>query len=48
MGLRSPCISGTGWVGSWRPALEKEEGRRVRKVEVVELNLEQLQGDQEH
>ena len=35
-------------VGSWRPALEKEEGRRVRKVEVVELDLEQLQGDQEH
>ena len=35
-------------VGSWRPALEKEEGRRVCKVEVVELDLEQLQGDQEH
>ena len=53
MGLRSQSLSqaqaGEGdwellW---WRPALEKEGGRRGRKVEVVELDLELLQGDWE-
>ena len=49
MGLRSQSLSqaqaGEGdwellW---WRPALEKAGGRRGRKVEVVELDLELLQ-----
>ena len=31
----------------WRPVLEKEGRRRGRKVEVVELDLEQQQWDRE-
>ena len=31
----------------WWPALEKEEGRRVRKIEVVAQGLGQLQGNRE-
>ena len=48
----SECFSGTGWGGvlgsaQWSPALKKEGGRRGRKVEVVEMDLKQLQGDWE-
>ena len=35
-----------GWALRW-PALEQEGGRRSRKVEVVKLDLERLQGDWE-
>ena len=49
MGLRSQSLSqaqaGEG-VGSWG-GLEKEGGRRGHKVEVVELDLEWLQGNWE-
>ena len=52
MGLRSQGLSqaqaGEGcWELQWwwRPALEKEDGSRGHKVEVVEMDLEQLQGD---
>ena len=52
MGLRSQSLFQTQaregvWELWWRPALEKEGGRRGRKVEVVELDLELLQGDWE-
>ena len=50
MGLKSHSLSqaqsGEGCWELWpRLALEKEGGRRGRKVEVVELDLEQLKGD---
>ena len=52
VGLRSQsssqALAGEAW---WelrsRPVLEKEGERRGRKVEVVELDLERLQGDWE-
>ena len=54
MGLRSQSLSQTQagercWeLPPWqRHALEKEGGRRGRKVEVVELDLEWLQEDWE-
>ena len=53
MGLRSPSLSqaqaGEGcWeLQPWKRPAEKEGERRGLKVEVVELNLEQLQGNWE-
>ena len=48
VGLRSQLLSGTGWGGVWEPVLEKEGGKMGSKVEVVELDLERLQGNWEH
>ena len=52
MGLRPQSLSQAqagerGWERQRRPALEEEGGRKGRKVDVVKLDLEQLQGDWE-
>ena len=52
MGLRSQSLSQAqagegGWEGWWRPALEKEGGRRGSKVDAMKMDLEQLPGDWE-